>query len=61
MYSQQADFFQDSSSKNILKELSEYCKFGSKTQLESVDGIPYFINQFWTARQRQAERIHELS
>ena len=61
MYSQQTDFFQDNSSKDILAELAEYDKLGAKTQVETVNGIPYFINQFWTARQRQAHRIHELS
>ena len=25
------------------------------------NGIPYFINEFWTSRQRQANRIHEVS
>jgi len=36
-----------------------------KTRLETVklDGqeVPYYINEFWTARQRQASSIHEIS
>ena len=35
--------------------------FGTAT-LETVeDGIPYFINEFWTAGQRQAHSLHEVS
>lgn len=41
--------------------LRSYRAFGSATRTESVRGIPYFINEFWTSRQRQAHRIHELS
>ena len=26
-----------------------------------ADGIDYYINEFWTARQRQAHSIHEIS
>lgn len=42
-------------------ELRQYSAFGARTQVETVSGIPYFINEFWTARQRQAHRIHEVS
>ena len=36
-------------------------EFGKDTQTETLDGIPYFINEFWTAGQRQAHSIHEVS
>lgn len=29
--------------------------------VETKDGIPYFVNEFWTSRQRQVPRIHEVS
>lgn len=45
----------------LLKELASYSAFGESTQTEQVEGKPYFINEFWTARQRQAHRIHEVS
>lgn len=28
---------------------------------ETIDGIPYFINSYWTAKQRQSHSIHEIS
>jgi DNA methylase len=34
---------------------------GRKTRREQVAGIPYLIDEFWTARQRQAHRLHEVS
>lgn len=45
----------------LLDELANYSAFGESTQTERVDGETYFINEFWTARQRQAHRIHEVS
>lgn len=48
-------------SKNLIEELESYSEFGEATQVETVSGIPYYINEFWTARQRQAHRIHEVS
>jgi hypothetical protein len=34
---------------------------GRKTLIERRDGVPFFFNEFWTARQRQAHRLHEIS
>ena len=31
------------------------------TVIKEFNGIQYFINEFWTSRQRQANRIHEIS
>lgn len=45
----------------ILDELRAFDDFGTPT-LETVEeGIPYLVNEFWTARQRQAAAIHEIS
>lgn len=46
---------------DLIEELGGYSTFGEATQVEQIEGIPYFINEFWTARQRQAHRIHEVS
>ncbi|MBV8764478.1 MAG: site-specific DNA-methyltransferase [Hyphomicrobiales bacterium] len=35
--------------------------FGVATQERVEGGIPYFVNEFWTAGQRQAHSIHEVS
>ena len=34
---------------------------GKATQVEDRGGLPFFINEFWTARQRQAHALHEVS
>lgn len=46
---------------DILDLLEEYRAFGATTRLDRVSGIPVFTNEFWTSRQRQAHRIHEVS
>ncbi len=38
-----------------------FCAFGAKTRFEERDGLPYYVNEFWTAAQRQAHSIHEVS
>jgi DNA modification methylase len=58
---QQLPLFASEPPKNIIEELGDYSDFGEATQLETINGTPYFINEFWTARQRQAHRIHEVS
>lgn len=35
--------------------------FGSATRQSDIDGIPVFENEFWTAKQRQAHPLHEVS
>lgn len=46
---------------DIRSELAGFSFNGEKTVVEMVDGVDYFINEFWTARQRQAHSIHEVS
>lgn len=45
----------------IIAEIEAFSEFGSETIVETREGIPYFINEFWTSRQRQAHSIHEVS
>ncbi len=53
--------------KSISAYLEEYIfpedRSQTVTQHRNLSGlsIPYYINQFWTARQRQASSIHEVS
>lgn len=57
----QAQLALQSTSTDFLNELSNFNAFGEKTICENVDGVSYFINEFWTSRQRQAHRLHEIS
>src|ERR1700722_6458117 len=34
---------------------------GRRTAIERRDGVDFYFNEFWTARQRQAHRLHEIS
>ncbi|MEI6418485.1 MAG: DNA methyltransferase [Sphingomonadales bacterium] len=48
-------------STDFLSDLIDFDAFGQKTVATEEDGIPYFYNEFWTAGQRQAHSIHEVS
>ena len=53
----------------IRAELAAFCDFGQKTRvlttrIESAGEeyqIPTYVNEFWTARQRQGNSLHEVS
>ena len=45
----------------FIDDLVAFDKFGKKTISDETDGIPYFLNEFWTAGQRQAHSLHEVS
>jgi hypothetical protein len=41
--------------------LAGFDAFGTATRRAEIDGVPVFENEFWTARQRQAHPLHEIS
>lgn len=45
----------------FLSEIAGFDDFGQSTVVKNIDSIPYFINEFWTAGQRRAHSIHEIS
>jgi hypothetical protein len=45
----------------FIQQLKAFNAFGTSTVVPTLDGINYYINEFWTARQRQASRLHEVS
>jgi len=56
--------------KPLSDELSSFREFGAATRkilipFRSTDGqsreVPGFVNEFWTAKQRQAHSLHEIS
>ncbi len=49
------------SSGEFLQSVRQFSAFGTATHAATVEGIPYLINEFWTAGQRQAHSIHEVS
>ena len=46
---------------DFLDRVRAFADFGRPTELAAHDGIPYFINEFWTSAQRQAHALHEVS
>ncbi|PZW42319.1 DNA methylase [Humitalea rosea] len=49
------------SSEVFLAAVRSFRDFGTETREWIEDGIPYLVNEFWTAGQRQAHSIHEVS
>ena len=46
---------------DLLSELRAFSFNGKPTVEVDIDGVHHFANEFWTARQRQAHSIHEIS
>lgn len=46
---------------DLASGLQSFSFNGDQTIVEHRKGVPYFFNEFWTARQRQAHSIHEVS
>ena len=61
LFSSGACLLQDLPHDKFLDDLTDFNEFGTRTIIENHHGIPYFINEFWTSRQRQSHRIHEIS
>jgi hypothetical protein len=59
--SNQLSFFYHQVSHDFQDDLRSFCFNGQKTIVEYIDNIPYFINEFWTSKQRKANNIHEVS
>lgn len=45
----------------FVGDLARFDGFGRRSVAETVAGIPYLTNEFWTAGQRRAHSIHEIS
>lgn len=45
----------------MFKKIGTYSEFGQVTRVDTINDVPYYTNEFWTSRQRQAHRIHEVS
>jgi len=52
---------EESSTDSIVEQIKKFDGFGEKTQTHEANGIPYFVNEFWTSGQRKAHSIHEVS
>jgi hypothetical protein len=53
--------YPDPSAPILADDLLAFRAFGRETQRVTDGSIPYFVNEFWTARQRQSHSLHEVS
>ena len=49
------------SAADFLKSLRTFTEFGAPTVEFDDQGLRYFVNEYWTAGQRQAHSLHEVS
>lgn len=63
MTARQLDLFAPgaSSASSLVDELASFTFNGARTAVERREGVDFLFNEFWTARQRQAHRLHEVS
>ena len=45
----------------FFHDLRWSAEFGAPTRAVVADGVPYYVNAFWTAGQRRAHPLHEIS
>ena len=51
----------DTEDRSFVDLVSTFSEFGRPSAMVQDGGINYLINEFWTAGQRQAHSIHEVS
>lgn len=51
----------DDASTGFFVEVRDFDRFGARSLRGETLGVPTFTNEFWTARQRQADGLHEVS
>src|SRR3954466_11321401 len=45
----------------FMADVKAFCAFGRPTEAFEEEGVPYLVNAFWTAAQRQAHVLHAMS
>jgi hypothetical protein len=57
----QRSLFDASRAYDLAAELAAFSFNGDRTIVEHRNDVPYFFNEFWTAKQRQAHSLQEVS
>src|SRR4051794_25587937 len=52
---------QSDAAASFLDEVRSFRGLGQPTRMLHEGGVPYLVNEFWTAGQRQAHALHEIS
>ena len=45
----------------LTGELARWQRYGKETIVDEYAGVPVFVNEFWTSKQRAAHSLHEIS
>ena len=45
----------------LADELEGWKRYGKPTTVDEYAGVPVFVNEFWTSKQRAAHSLHEIS
>lgn len=45
----------------FISELRGWSRYGKATVVNDYAGLPVFVNEFWTSKQRAAHSLHEIS
>jgi hypothetical protein len=61
MATRQLSIFDEDARTWSVADLEHFTFNGAPTIREDRDGVPYLFNEFWTARQRDAHALHEVS
>ncbi|CAM3066327.1 site-specific DNA-methyltransferase (cytosine-N(4)-specific) [Sphingomonas antarctica] len=61
MAMRQANLFYEHPAGSIVDQLSAFTYEGKRTERIDNGDVPYFYNEFWTARQRDAHPLQEVS
>ncbi len=48
-------------SDSFIKYIQSFNLFNNTTHIEKINGIAYYINEFWTSKQRAGLFLHEIS
>ena len=46
---------------SFIDDIGSFADYGQETRCIEEDGIPYFLNEYWTSSQRQSHSLHEVS
>jgi len=47
--------------KRLHAYLTGFAQFGKASVTQRTNGVPTYVNEFWTAKQRQANSLHEIA
>ena len=61
MYLDPVNLFEQLQEDPFVGDLKAFSHNGDPTRVETRDGVPFLVNEFWTARQRQGHSIQEIS